>query len=828
MTQGPYHLIPIGGFLILSYLFSYLAAKKQLIPSGAHRKFWNSLLLIFFLSAAMLGMILAVKVNYKLEMKWLEEAMQWHVDLGIAFALVAFIHLSRHLRYYLSGKDRKKDPLGNEAWTAHLSVSTSLQRAFFLLLGYVSLFAQLVLLREFIKTFHGNELLLGIFLALWMVLSAGGAGIGSASRLKTGFSSLLGSLLILSAAPMLSYLLLILAGRFLFLPGYQPPLLESLVLMTLLTGPLALTSGYLFSYVSRSVNRGLSSDRYYRFDSLGSLLAGLLFGALLVFFLDNIQALGFLFLTTCLVMTFIFRYPSGKYGRTVLIMMAILVYAVLMMPAPRLALEGIRYPGEDLLESRDTPSGNLSLTSRNGLLSAYLDRNPVLISDDVAQAEERIHYAALQHPEPKSFLILGGGVSASLNEAWKYRPDRLDYCEADPWIYRLQSRYFLDSLPGKLRFIPMDGRNWLMRSDSLKYDVIISAAGDPLTLGWNRFFTLEFFHLVKARLSDRGTFALNLSTGGNYVNSLGSKQLGITLNTLETVFDHVIMVPGQSTWFLASSGELSLDFPALLEKQAIETRYVHPDYLEAGRLRFDAERLKEGIPETEGQLNLDLHPRLFFSRLRDLESLQGRNSFIISGILGFLLFLVLLIYQKNPGTAMYIGGFTGASMQVLLILVVQSLYGFAYLVAPFMITLFMAGIVAGSLLRRRFIPKPASILNPIMLWSMALVLVFFFLLLKSDLPAIHPGLSKLILGVLNFLPGLAVGIVYGISLKLLNEAPGGGGMGKLFSSDLAGAALGSFVPILFLLPLTGMLNTLIFLVALNMAAGLYLWIRGLF
>ena len=53
-------------------------------------------------------------------------------------------------------------------------------------------------------------------------------------------------------------------------------------------------------------------------------------------------------------------------------------------------------------------------------------------------------------------------------------------------------------------------------------------------------------------------------------------------------------------------------------------------------------------------------------------------------------------------------------------------------------------------------------------------------------------------------------------------------MGKLFSSDLAGAALGSFVPILFLLPLTGMLNTLIFLVALNMAAGLYLWIRGLF
>ena len=52
-------------------------------------------------------------------------------------------------------------------------------KLFFVLLGYVSIMAQLVLLREFIKTFHGNELIIGIFLAIWMILTSAGAWAGS-------------------------------------------------------------------------------------------------------------------------------------------------------------------------------------------------------------------------------------------------------------------------------------------------------------------------------------------------------------------------------------------------------------------------------------------------------------------------------------------------------------------------------------------------------------------------------------------------------------------------------------------------------------------------
>ena len=52
-------------------------------------------------------------------------------------------------------------------------------------------------------------------------------------------------------------------------------------------------------------------------------------------------------------------------------------------------------------------------------------------------------------------------------------------------------------------------------------------------------------------------------------------------------------------------------------------------------------------------------------------------------------------------------------------------------------------------------------------------------------------------------------------------------MGRLFHADLAGAALGTFVPVVFLLPLIGVTNTFILFCGINVATGLYLLFRGM-
>ncbi len=176
MTPGPYHLLSLGTLLLLSYFVSLLMLRYRLIPQKNHRKFWNTLLLFFFMSTAILGLLLVIKINYKLNISWVEEAMQWHVDSGIGFSMVAIFHLLWHSRYYLriSAPGPVDSPL-----EPGLSFSKFQLRFIFLLLGYISIMAQMVMLREFIKNFHGNELVIGIFLAVWMILTALGARLGA-------------------------------------------------------------------------------------------------------------------------------------------------------------------------------------------------------------------------------------------------------------------------------------------------------------------------------------------------------------------------------------------------------------------------------------------------------------------------------------------------------------------------------------------------------------------------------------------------------------------------------------------------------------------------
>ena len=169
---------------------------------------------------------------------------------------------------------------------------------------------------------------------------------------------------------------------------------------------------------------------------------------------------------------------------------------------------------------------------------------------------------------------------------------------------------------------------------------------------------------------------------------------------------------------------------------------------------------------------------------------------------------------------MFVAGFTGAGMQILLIMVIQSLYGFAYLVTPLMITLFMGGLVAGTLLWRRVWREPSISKITGLLWIMALLGAAVVVLLKTEQLFMHRWTGMVILGILNVLPGLIVGSVYGILLALTRTETAAG-VGRLYSADLAGAAMGSLIPPLFLVPLIGVSNTFILFCGFNVAAGLY-------
>jgi len=318
---------------------------------------------------------------------------------------------------------------------------------------------------------------------------------------------------------------------------------------------------------------------------------------------------------------------------------------------------------------------------------------------------------------------------------------------------------------------------------------------------------------------------MRLSTGGNYVNNQGTRSLGINYHTLRQVFAHVLIVPGSSTYFLASDVPLSLDFPALLQKQPIQTTYVNPDYLDANQILFDSEQLTERILQEKYTINSDLRPRLFFATMTGLESRMGQHSMSITGIISALIFLVLWFIYPPDKSALYITGFTGAGIQILLIMVMQSFYGFAYILAPIMITIFMGGIVTGTLLWRKVLGMPSMQKLVSLVAVMALVSLMAILLLSVRDLFNGRFCGQCILGMLNFIPGTVVGAMFAMAVHL-DEDKTGYNPGILYSADLTGAALGSLLPVVFLLPLTGVMNTFILFCGINTATAAWLLVSG--
>ena len=824
MTQGPYHLFSISLLLIAAYLLSLFALRIRLFQIPGHRRFWNLLLLIFFSSTGVLGLLLAIQVNYKLELGWAETALQWHVDLGIGFAMVSIFHLTWHIGYYKRMVSAKQGTPPPSHWKPHLPFDHGRIIWLFLLLGFISILAQLMLLREFIRTLHGNELVIGIFLSVWMVLTAAGAWAGALYRWKISLSRLLRMIWILSVVPLLIYMVLLLVDRFLFLPGFEPGMIASFAYITLLLSLFGLMSGFLFAYLAKSVRWNQSRASFYMLDSLGSLTGGILFSGLLVFFLENLQVMALLPLLTSIVLVWRFHFPEKKQLRILLPGIALLLGVAGMLPGPRYALEKLHFNDESILYSGDTPYGNLTFTSRDGQVNAYLDRNPAGSSSDLAVAEETVHYAALQHPHPESFLLMGGILSGNASEVLKYDPEVFDACEAVPDLYTRGRDYLQNEPLGSMQFRPVDGRRWLTSEEAATYDVIIASTGDPVTLGWNRYYTVEFFRLVHAHLNEGGIFTTSLKAGGNYINDPGGALIGISYHTLQQVFDHVAIIPGYATYFVASDKPLTLDFPSLAANRGIETTYVNEDYLDAAHLQFDSDQLMERIRMEPVRINSDLWPRLFFSGLASLQSRMGGEVLFISGMLSILLFLFLLLFYNPLRTGMYVAGFSGAGIQMVLILLMQSYFGYAYLVTPLLITVFMGGIVLGSHFWKRIWQGHSVSHFTGLLWWMAIIAALLVVVVKLLPLSEHPVAGQWLIGFFNFLPGLIVGSVYGMSLELSGETDHAD-PGMFYSADLTGAALGTLIPGLFMIPLIGVANTFILFCAINAITGLYVMTR---
>jgi spermidine synthase len=828
----PYSLIPIGISALILYGLSFLFSRSGLLSRTVHRQIWNTALLLTFLATATLGIILAIQVNYKLEMPAADKLIIWHVDLGIGMSFIALFHFTWHWSYYrkillpVPGKKiqngKKQGPVYPVDHGASHHNIPAREKIPLVTLGATAMITQVVFLREFLAVFHGNELVIGLVLAGWLVLTGTGAMLGM-NPLNTPGNSVLSpaAFLILGILPLLSVTgirffknLVFPVGSMAGIPGITIYAAASMALFCLL-------SGFLFTWLSSEISMKYKSNLLnftYALESIGSLAAGMLFSFVLVPLLNTFQIL-FIVLLANLAAALVQSPRKNRLnimvpGALLLILSAIMVFPVNLDLRSRAFL----FPNQTLVQTRDTPYGNIAVSKTGNQYNLFENAIPLSASGDLASVEEDVHYAMVQHPHPEDILVLSGDISSMAVELAKYQVGHADYVELNPWIYRIGKKYFpYPDLPW-LNVVNMDGRRFLSRTER-HYDVILVNLPSPGTAGLNRYYTEEFFALVKSRLKPGGIFSMPLHGAGNYVSPETGNLFSILYQTLETRFEHILVIPGYKTYFLASGSELELDIPSLIDSRGIETEYVNSFYLDLYTLKERNRQVMEFMTDSPG-INRDFRPVAFLHQISYWLSFFKSNLWFTLGIM--LLIILLVGFRKGViGKGIFITGFTGMGLEFVLLLAIQIVFGYVYLYAAVVMTVFMMGLAAGALGVRRFIPvfnlKYFALLQILLAFTILLVLAWLILIENRILPEVllHGGFL-----LLTFLSASLSGLLFGLG-GLMGRKGIQRTVGGLYSADLSGSAAGALGVSILMIPLLGLYGSLIGLLGLNILAGFY-------
>ena len=740
------------------------------------------------------------------------------------------------------------------------------------LAGFTAMSAQIVLLRQLIVIFYGNEISLGILLGAWLFWGAIGSWL--LGRLADKIQNRQFSFALLQIA--LAFVLVgvifairnartilgILPGEII---GFLPMAGFSFVVLSLI----CMILGFLFALAARLYPKeetgAIRIGRVYILEAIGAVCGGCGVSFFFIRYFDALYimlGLAGLNLISAYLLQYGLKRPrfilAAKWAALTLI--AILLALFFSRNAQRLKQISIHQQWKHfaLLTAQDSIYSNLAVTRENGQYSFFSNGLYLFTVPDYASAEETVHFALLETPRPERVLLLGGGIGGLAAEILKHPVSRLHYVELDPEIIAL-GKDFLP--PRRLEFLEdprltvfhQDGRLFIKRSrlsaDFSPYNSIIVYLGDPYTAQINRFYTQEFFAEVKKCLAEDGVFSFGLGSSENFLNQEQEQFLSSIHRTLKNVFAEVKVIPGDTAYFFATDkkGILTYDYKKLvgrLKKRGIQARYVREYYLfaklSADRIAYLEQRLKN----PKAISNRDLRPisyyydmvlwSTYFARpwRRILFGLNERTLWWCFSLAYFFI-LIYGFWRRRAAAksqavllAVCTTGLTELSFQVVILLAFQIIYGYLYYKLGIILSFFMAGLVLGAW----FITKQLEHLKDdyslfiktqiaISVYPIILPVVFSALnMATADKTASWIG-SNIVFPALPVISGFVGGFQFPLANKIILRDTYliGRVAGLSYGMDLLGSCIGALLVSAFLVPILGITQTCIAVALLNLS-----------
>ena len=737
-------------------------------------------------------------------------------------------------------------------------------RSFFIFsYGLFTIAAQTLLFREFITTFEGNDIAVGIFFGSWFLwVGIGALAVYKSKKLLEGLQRNIEFLLLGYIPAFILQWILILHGRELAgIESYELfPTALMVVLSAIINAPVSCITGMFFPVASGWMKRdqALPVSKVYVLEAAGSFCGGLGVTILLTFGMASatiffIISLVLSLAAFCARLTRAVRLMAAPAG---VIFLGILYCLTVGLDST--LMQRVRTVKWGKLLPADTFAGSFQTAQAQYLYGNYQGQWLTMCRGSVSEAlpdlESAGRTAAIclcQAPAAKRILVIGSGLALCR------RLLQLEHIEDVTWAhcdneYPAKVEKFA---PAKFRItderfhrLPVDVRS-LSAEKQQYYDIVIINLPDATSSVLNRYYTHQFYQQIKKSLAPDGVLSVRISGGENIMGteliSLGAS----TKLTLKKAFSQFVIVPGEQTWFLASdSKSLTADPGTLMDRfagikgapdifppqgllsvylpdraaKALDA-YASADLPEILLINRDAKPLaslyalllsakQSGAPVTRLIKYLAVAgiwpfiiPLALFAVLRVVYVLRTRRQLLPSGF--------------NSTFLVFSAGWVGIGLVIVLMYLYQTRFGSLYLHVGLISSIFMMGLTLGAALTRHLLVRrkiPTAALLPVIVIAHTVVLT-----VAAGWPL--QDWTRATFAVIFVFSGLCTGAYFPLAAARLADsavAPASAA-GRLEMADHIGAASGAFLTGLAIVPIVGTTATLFIFIALMLVNLLF-------
>ncbi len=324
--------------------------------------------------------------------------------------------------------------------------------------------------------------------------------------------------------------------------------LKAVVASLLLFAPASVCLGFVTPFAVRlkmtSVeNTGRTVGRLYALSTIGSIAGTFAAGFLLIPFVGSVRTLylvaGSLIILSVLLVPFAFsRLNFAVVTTFVLGIAGSEGTAYLQRHANALHDIDTEYSRIQIFETTHPPTNK---RIRALATDPYFVQSAVFLDSEDLVLEYGRFYHLIRHfnPDFEDTLLIGGaGYSFPMEYLRTYENARLNVVEIDPQMTEIARKHFRMKDDPRMQIIHEDGRMFINRAESAKYDAVLMDAFGSLFTVPHHLTTVEAVTQISRILKDDGIVIFNL---GAAITGEGSKFLQAEIRTYKEVFPHVYL-----------------------------------------------------------------------------------------------------------------------------------------------------------------------------------------------------------------------------------------------------------------------------------------------